>query len=86
MEVFFLLNGWLKKWSPVKALPLQFLDERQTWRCFTNRRKWSVHRDMHPAMPVKSRLLRCLSFGPNSAHGDVAHLLLGWMSFDGHSK
>ena len=23
-----------------------------------------IHRDMHPAMPVKSRLLRCLSFGP----------------------
>lgn len=57
-------------------------------------KKWSVHRDMHPAMPVKSRLLRCLSFEPfeNGAHGrtrtctgdalDVVSLLLDYAGFE----
>lgn len=50
---------------------------------------------MHPAMPVKSRLLRCLSFGPSgrkSAHGrsrtctggalDAVSLLLDYAGFE----
>ena len=53
--------------------------------------KWWTHRDLHPAEPIKSRLLRCLSFGSvKGAHSgsrtrtgdalDVAPLLLGYMS------
>lgn len=56
-------------------------------------RKWWANRDMHPALPVKSRLLRCLSFKPeNGAHSgtrtrtgdalDVVSLLLDYMSFE----
>lgn len=52
---------------------------------------WWACRDMHPAEPVKSRLLRCLSFRPeNGAHSgsctrtgdalDVVSLLLDYMS------
>ena len=53
--------------------------------------EWWACRDMHPAKPVKSRLLRCLSFRPeDGAHSgtrtrtgdvlDVVSLLLDYMS------
>lgn len=65
--------------------------EHRTGDCADHFVKWWACRDMHPAKPVKSRLLRCLSFRPEKgAHRetrirtddalDVAPLLLGYMS------
>ena len=76
----------------VRCAGLESSDVRAAQRTVrTTLIEWWACRDMHPAKPVKSRLLRCLSFRPEiSAHGrtrtrtgdvlNVVSLLLDYMS------